>query len=241
METRNINIGVGKTITIQFAGHGFRFESGTSTTSDKYIIVKTSQGNSIAIKPGQAFRASDQNGDWTITANDQTAAITGRIAIYNADEDFQDSNVFTAISLDASLVNNVRVNNTVADPVNVISADSAMAYTNSYFTNWETIVNTGQVQIISAAANVNGVIVEYAEISSGCNAGMITGKAMLKADGALLLGLQVVTSNITTATSENVMLPKRIKIPAGTALTMETTKDSGSTIYGVVSVLYTVL
>ena len=223
------------------AGQGFRFESGTTTTADKYIVVTTESGNKIVMKPGQQFRVSDLNGNWTIKANDPTAAITGRIAVFSADEDFQDSNVFTAISLDASLVNNVRVNNTLADPVNVLAADSAMTYTNSYFTNWETIYNTGAQTILSGAANVNGVIVEFAEISAGCNAASIAGKAMLKAGGALLLGMQVAPSSVTTLSSETVMLTKRVKVPAGQALTMETTTQGGSLIYGVISVLYTVL
>jgi hypothetical protein len=182
MQANNINITPGNTQTLPCVGTGFWFESGTSSTTNPYIVVKPDTGAEIVLKPGQHFQdAAAPTGTWRIYALDPTAAITGRVIIGNGE--FGDSNISNTFKLDGTFTNSVNVNNTTAAPANVAivgvttatplpvvipgtvkTAQGAMTYTNS-FASQAVMSNNGVLNILPAASNVNGAILNQTLVS----------------------------------------------------------------------------
>ncbi|MFZ3288041.1 MAG: hypothetical protein WA191_14505 [Telluria sp.] len=229
MEAKDLQIAAGQSQTIQAAGSGFRFESGASTTADTYLRVKPESGNEMVVKPGQQFRLAQESGSWTLNANDATAALTGRVLIFGASENFEDSNTSNVVVLDGTFTNSVNVNNTVAErvpvtldttqtqPVSIANtvtvqgtvniAGATVEYTNS-FADASVAAVTAQV-IFTPAQNLNGAFVEFAQleiaVQVGTNAtfsGALIAKAgppASVADGDVLLAACMSMTSTATA------------------------------------------
>ena len=176
MQSNDLKILAGQTVTMPCQGTGFWFESGASTTTDAYIIVKPDTGAEFTLKPGQHVQdAANPVGTWRIAAHDPAAVITGRVIIGNGE--FGDSNTNNTFKLDGTFTNSVNVNNTTAQrvpvtldttqalkidsttPINV--AGTTVQYTNAFADYGSTGI--GAVQVFTAAANPNGAWIELAE------------------------------------------------------------------------------
>lgn len=269
MEAKDLKIAAGQSQTIQAAGSGFRFESGASTTADIYLRVKPESGSEMVIKPGQQFRLAESAGSWTLNANDAAAALTGRVLIFSASENFEDSNTSNVVVLDGTFTNSVNVNNTAAQrvpvtldttqtqPVSIAAAvtvqgtvnvaGTTVEYTNSFA---DSSVGAAAAQVIfTAAQNVSGCIVEFAQLeivmSVGTNntfSGALIAKAVAPtsvSDGDVLLAACMSMSAASTAgVTEQVILPVRIKVAAGKGLYW--TQTAGAQL-AIKTVLYTIL
>lgn len=105
MQSNKFNVPAAGAVSMPCSGSGFWYESGTSSTSNQYIIVKPSTGGTeMRLKPGQNVRGLPGQGFWTITAEDPTATITGYAII--GDGDFNDDNTANLVTINASAVLN---------------------------------------------------------------------------------------------------------------------------------------
>lgn len=105
MQSNKFAVPAGGAVSMPCSGSGFWYESGNSSTSNQYIIVKPSTGGTeMRLKPGQNVRGLTGQGFWTITAEDPTATITGYAII--GDGEFSDDNTNNLVTLNAgSIVN----------------------------------------------------------------------------------------------------------------------------------------
>jgi hypothetical protein len=91
MQSNKLSIAAGSAVIMPCTGSSFSYESGSSTTTNAYIIVKPGTGGAeIRLKPGQKVLDIGQQGTWVITAEDPTAIITGYVVI--GDGHFADDN-----------------------------------------------------------------------------------------------------------------------------------------------------
>ncbi len=263
MQSNNLKIAAGGTTTLQIPGTGFWFESGTSTTADTYIVVKPDTGAEFRLKPGQHVqdKSSGMVSVWRVSASDPGAVIDGKIIIGNGD--FGDSNVSNTFKLDGTFTNTVSVNNTPANrvpvsldttqnlPVTVVGAVTVVGGTVNYTNAWADAsgVNVTAQSIVTAAANVNGLYIEFAEMAlvpsvgnQGCVA-TILAKASNPGgptDGdVLFVGAAGCSSGTGVAPAVNVTLGQRIKVPAGKGLWLN--QSGGSFQSAAKTILYTLL
>lgn len=242
MQSRTINTNLaGASITIPCTGSGFWFESGTSTTSNSYIIVKPDTGAEFRIKPGQSVKDPKvQVSTWTVHAEDPAAIITGNIIIGNGD--FNDDNVSNTFKLDATFANTVNVTNTAAqrvpvslDPAQVLNIPGAIvAYTNSHISAGSSVTNTA-IQILAAAANVNGAILNKFElIASSSLAAAVTVLAKATAPGAIsdgdVLFGAVLQAGVPARIALNTAECGSVKVPAGKGIWYISNSADGATL-----------
>jgi hypothetical protein len=256
MQSINLNIAPGTTQIIPCVGNGIWFESGASTTSNPYVSVKPDTGAEFTLKPGQHCQdQSIQTGTWRITALDPTANITGRVIIGNGD--FGDSNVNNTFKLDGTFVNSVNVNNTTAQRVPVtldttqsiginnttanripVSLDTSqtlqlatntVAYNSAFTSTAGSSINTA-IQMLPAASNVNGAILNKFDIIVSSNTPFaVIAKATAPAnigDGDVLF---CADANAATATKYSLDISKdgQIKAQAGKGIWYISTAADG--------------
>jgi hypothetical protein len=228
------------------SGNLFVYESATvADGAETRIKVKPANGSTIILKPGQWFRNPDPVTDWAMESYNGNDVIDAVFVIGSGE--FGDANTLNKFKLDATFANNVNVTNTPAsrvpvtldtnqllklDPNNSISAAApVMAYSNAKSNI--TLSPGNPVNLITAAENVNGVIIEQFvhNLQSG---GTLIAKATAPNgpyDGDVLAGYAPLAGGIATAT-------QRIKVAAGKAVWLANLHAS-STYTG--NVLYTVL
>jgi hypothetical protein len=249
MQSNTLKIAVGQTVTMPCTGSGFWFESGTTTTTNPYIIVKPDSGAEFRLKPGQSVKdPAVQVGVWNIRAEDPLAVITGNVIIGNGD--FTDDNVANTIKLDASFANLVTVTNTTAARVPVTldtsqtlnTAASVMAYTNSYGSATSSVANTA-INMLAAGTNINGVVLNAFEvIGSAGTAGPVVVLAKATAPTSLtdgdVLFAGVMAGTAYSQVKMNITTDGQAKVPAGKGIWyMSLVADAASTR----SALFTVL
>lgn len=101
MQSNRLNITAGNTVTLPVTGNGFWYESGSSSTTNPYIIVKPSTGGAeIRLKPGQSVTRLQNQAFWLVTAEDPTAVITGYAII--GDGGFNDDNTANSVIANAT-------------------------------------------------------------------------------------------------------------------------------------------
>jgi hypothetical protein len=216
---------------LQVDGSAIYFESGTSSTTNTYVLVKTEDGSEFRLKPGQSIRLKKRSAKWYFSSEDGVSAINGKLII--GDGEFNDS--ANTVALDATFANLVTVQNGEANPIPF--ENTAMTYTGSYNATIATLVAAGSVTLVTAAANTHGIIVEYSQIQAS-TAGVAQNTLTRVLAGAdVLLASQIYG---TTPTSDT-KLPFRMRIAAGKALTVDCVSSGGSTTFGMVSVLWNVL
>lgn len=220
MQSYPINIGAGAAINVQIAGDNFVYESGTSTTAEKRIVIKPESGNEIVLRPGQQFRQTQESGAWTIRAYDAAAVITGVVIVGSGE--FYDSNTNQAVTLDASFANEVTVKNTGANPVPITAAGSLnvqenlIAVTGSWVQPGNTVANT-PMTIFTPAANANGAIVQSVV---GFVNGASTVSVIAKAGAAPTDPYQgmLIATKMTAGATVDLTMPQKVRIPAGWGL-----------------------
>ena len=245
MQANNINIAAGATQTLPCVGTGFWFESGTSSTSNSYIVVKPDTGAEIVLKPGQHFQdPAASTGTWRISALDPAATITGRVIIGNGE--FGDSNINNTFKLDGTFTNSVNVNNTTAAPANVSvvgvttatpfpvvipgvvnTSQGAMAYSNSFQSTAQS--NVAPIQILAPGANVNGAVLAQTLVSGvpGANITM-TFLAKATAPANITDGDVLDAITVGSAVINNFQNQSPIKVAAGKGIwVMANAIDSG--------------
>lgn len=245
-------------------GDLFVFESGAVTgTSDQRIAVKPGMGSEILLRPGQRVRvrADQRHTMWYVRANDPVGVVVGSVIIGSGD--FSDSNATVAagsmtinnstaqrvpVALDPALrvpvaldpVAAIQINNTTAqrvpvtlDPAQVLNTSGAvMAYQTSFNTTAE--INAG-LQIVSPAANVNGVIVNQWFIVGGPSGGPVAMLGKATAPTSYLDG--DVLDMVESTNGARFKMTNQFKVPAGKGLYLYGIASSTSNK----SVLYTVL
>lgn len=255
--------------TLPASGDLIVYESAvTPTSGESRIKVKPDNGGVVILRPGQWFRNPDKVTGWALESyngNDQIDAV-----FVIGFGEFGDANTLNKFTLDATLTNNVTVNNTVAQrvPVNLdltqrlpVALDpnvplniagQTVQYTNSFSDASIGVANTFTSTVIfTAAANVNGAYVEFAELSSSCTAAtqMVTVTLNAKAtapashtDGDVVM--THVNSSGNTVQLVNVVnqiLGARIKVPAGKGLYLIQTPGPVVPAQSLKTVLYTLL
>jgi hypothetical protein len=228
----------------------FVYESGlpTPTTGDTRIKIKPNTGAEIVLRPGQRFRlAPDSNAThWEVSALDPSVALVGYVIIGSGE--FDDANTLNKVTLDASGINNVYINNTPAQRVPV-SLDTTqtlnqsgiiLSYTNHVEMGSVAVAAGSTTQLISGASNANGMIVNRWLIDGGPAGGVVSlaGKnapGMATAyDGALLDLWTSAAANRQKSDLSQGML----KIPPGWGLWLWST-NAGT--FQSINVLYTLL
>ncbi len=159
-------------------GDYFVYES-ASTGVDTRIVVKPQNGGEMLLKPGQRFRIVDPVGVWSVRAFDGASTIVGVVVIGSGE--FEDSNVNTLLSLSSATITNTTANRvpvtldpaqtlpvsltgqsvSIAGTVNV--AGASVTYTHSFIDT--TVGAVTAVAVFTAAQNLNGTWIEFAEIS----------------------------------------------------------------------------
>jgi hypothetical protein len=241
MQSNSLNIQAGATVNMPCQGNGFWFESGTSSTSNLYIIVKPDSGAEFRLKPGQHVQDRDNTtGSWRIRAEDPTAVITGSVIIGSGD--FADNNTLNKVTLDATFANNVTVMNSTANRVPVALdpnatlqlASNIVAYTHKYAVAGGATATATAVNMLAAATNVNGAILNKFEAidSAGSTCSMaVVASAVAPtslADGDVLWSAIVGTG----------MNKHEIKVPAGKGIWLITDNNVSYTLR---DALFTVL
>ncbi|WP_219909703.1 phage head spike fiber domain-containing protein [Pseudoduganella armeniaca] len=205
------------------------------------IRVKPDTGGEIVLRPGQRYRTPERTTNWTIRPYG-AEPLEGWLIIGQGD--FDDANTKNSVKLDATFANVVTVANDTNSrvPITVMNDTSArvpvsldpnqliqqsapiMAYTNAK-SNINMPVNGTWIAVLTAAENVNGVILEQV---------MATQTYVLCAKASMPQGYydgDVLSSNAP------LMDTTRRKVPAGKGVWMQSA--NGTT--GTVNVLYTVL
>ncbi len=178
MQSQDLKVGAGNSTLVQVPGTGIWFESGASTTADAYIVVKPDTGAEITLKPGQHFQDPTHiSREWRITGHDPAAVITGRLIIGNGD--FGDSNISNTVSINnvignVPVVGTVTVGNTGANRVPIAINPTDTIKTQVMPMTYTTGINTAAavnvaVNIVTAAANVNGAILQQTLVSGQTN------------------------------------------------------------------------
>ncbi len=212
-----------------------------SAAGNQAIRIKPAQGGGgeIILMPGQSMRLPDDEkapSAWRISNYVNAETITGTVLI--GEGEFVDNNTNNTIKLDATFANQVKVTNdtTARVPIsfdpnqNINTSGSIMTYTNNAAIATGSTANVPTL-VISAATNVNGIIIE--QIINDCTvSNLFIAKATAPAskfDGDVVQALD--------GSKPNVPVVARQKIAAGKALYIWQT--SVSAITG--QVLFTVL
>lgn len=216
--------------SIPAAADLFVYESGVVTpdTGDARIIVKADSGSEITLRPGQRFRLVGQQTNWAIRAYDPSVSIVAQVIIGSGE--FDDANTLNTFKLDGGFANSVTVTNTTGqrvpvaiDPNAVLNTGLIVAYTDSFSTVYTNSTNTGGgvVQMLAAARNVNGAVMNRFEIES-TTAG-ISGFATVLAkatapisefDGVVLFR-KILVSGAAVRVSQDVSRDGMVKVPPG--------------------------
>jgi hypothetical protein len=267
MQSLNFAVSVGGAALILCPGTGIWYESGTSTTSNTYIVAKPNGGGTeVTLKPGQHFQdAQNPAQQWTVTALDPTAGITGRLVIGNGD--FGDSNgqftmggtgnvnvanlpaapvpiaagtgvtlpVSIAGTLPVSMAAGVAVSNLPAAPVpiaagtgvtlpvsiaaTVTTTQAPMTYTNSFESFG---IMAGAQNIVTAASNVNGAILNQTLVSTTATSIANTFAFLAKATAPTSLtdGDVLDVISVAATTVNNFQNQSPIKVAAGKGIWM---------------------
>lgn len=214
MQTHPLNLTAAAPATsINISGRAFRYLSGTSA-GDSRIIVKPENGNEMELKPGQGFKLGGEVGRWFVKSVDGASEITGTLNIGSGE--FEDNNVLLSgtVSTNATVVNQPTVNLAAGSKVQ----EEIIAYTGSYAGRSNAAINTAVV-IVTAAANVNGITVNFAGIEdrpAGEDSSFLAKEGAVPAsphDGDILLFSKGVASPTLIQ-----KMQEKIKIPAGRGL-----------------------
>ncbi|MFZ6639206.1 hypothetical protein ACO0LL_05650 [Undibacterium sp. TC4M20W] len=201
---------------LQVSGFAFYYVNGTSA-GNSTITIKPERGEDFDLKPGQWMRLPVNVGTWYIGSKDGTSTITGQFII--GDGVFGDSNIFSTTVIAPG--QSVGINNIP----HVI--DRPEAITGSYADTSPQTANTN-LQIVAAAANVNGVIVHNAQlIWTGSGRQSFIAKATAPTaifDGTVILSQDTVGAAGTYG-ARDVYLQNAILVPAGQAIWYRTVGD----------------
>jgi hypothetical protein len=229
--------------------------------------IRVRQGNGggeIILMPGQSLRLPNDAkapATWRVSNYKQAEVITGTLLV--GEGEFHDSNIANTFKLDATFANTVKVTNDTAnripvsfDPNQVLNVGQNVNYTNSFLDT--TIGALGAFSVLpvfTAAANVNGAYIEFAEIATSC-AGLGGGATItlcIKAvapttemDGAVaMIHVNNGSTNGGSSSSSNInqVLGVRVKVPAGMGLYLCSRNNMGASVPVVANktVLYTLL
>lgn len=239
MQTYNFSLAAAASRNIPATGDLIVYESGTAAgAGDAHITIKPDFGDEIVLKPGQGVRFKQTATAFFIKVTDGASSVAGALVI--GDGEFFDSNTNNKFTLDASFANNVTVMNTASNPVQITAA--SMAYTNSYASTAASVANTA-IQMLAAATNVNGVVLNKFDIGGSATAG--TGIVVLAkstapanvADGDVLFsGMQIAGGPLQL--SLDIAKMGQPKVAAGKAIWYMSTAADGCTIR---DALFTVL
>lgn len=217
-------------LAYQAQGDLFVYESGVEAAAgDTRIIVKPDSRGEITLRPGQRFRLApgERATSWAVRTFDPAATLTGAIII-GAGE-FDDANTLNKFTLDATFANSVKVTNTTAERVPVtldtnqlVKLDPAsslnttapfMAYT-AFKTN-VTAPLSSFTAMITAAENVNGVIIEQMTFQGSSGVASVLVKATTPGNGAD--GARLVAKMVPSAATPP-QFNQRMKVAAGQAV-----------------------
>jgi hypothetical protein len=212
-------------IPIGVQGDLFVYESGDAGAGDSRICVKPENGAEIILKPGQRFRIKGTAQRWNVSLKDATSNLTANIII--GEGEFDDANTLNKFTLDATLTNNVTVDNTPANRVPV-SLDTSqilnvagdiVSYTHKY-SSITTAPSGTAVNLLPAATNINGAVLNKFEVIAGSASGIIVVVLANANTPANLTDGDVLWSGFTasaTMTRFELDIAKngQIKVPAG--------------------------
>lgn len=237
------------------SGNLFVYESATvAANAETRIKVKPDNGGVMVLKPGQWFRNPDDVTGWALESFNGNDVIDAVFVIGFGE--FGDANTLNKFTLDASLTNAVTVTNTVANRVPVTLdttqllqiAGQTVQYTNSFVD--ATTAAVAATPIFTAAANVNGAYIEFAEVcivSTTPSAGEVVtllAKATAPAnatDGDALMVVAAGNTGTAQPVNINQVLGQRIKIAAGKGLYLNQQVGAAVADRCVKTVLYTLL
>lgn len=253
MDYQNISLAATqKTNRFSIVGDGFWYiDAAAADGVDTRIKVTPEGGSTVVLKPGQHFRLEAPCASWVIASMTGAEVFTGNIIIGKGD--FGDSNINNKFVLDASFANEVTVVNTAGSPVpvslaggelevkndagNPLNTIDLMKYTSSFSS---AATSQGPIQVVSAAANVNGCDV-WKFSTSGALGGTSDMVLLAKAtaptgylDGDLISVVQITASQAIKSDKP------ALRVPAGKGLWIYCAGDStGNQVTK--NVLYTLL
>lgn len=218
-----------------------------AAAGNQALKIKPAQGGGgeIILMPGQSIRLPDSDKApvaWRISNYKNAEVITGTVLV--GEGEFVDNNTLNQVKLDATFANQVTVTNPTNNRVNVAldpnvilnTAQNIMQYTGSFESAAAT---TAAVQIVSAAANVNGVDVKQLVIvGNAVSAGNMALVAKASAPATIIDGDMIDAVALTGAAQFN-KLTTNVRVPAGKGVYLLSTGDSGTQLNK--SVLYSIL
>lgn len=223
---------------------GIWYESGTSALETR-IVVTPESGNKIELKPGQRVKLTNTVRQWTVESLNPAATISGKLLIGSGE--FEDNS--SLVTLDASFANNVTVMN-ASIPVTISGGDVEIKndignpiQTSITNTPAVTISGTATVQenliaasgigshtnktgsfvttFVTAAANVNGIIV-HAASGSFVTPNQAASVSLIAKNGGSPANIDDGTTLIAGAagvsSAGQFALPTKIRLPAGYSL-----------------------
>ncbi|MDP1978045.1 hypothetical protein [Undibacterium sp.] len=228
MNDYSINLTASKPQQILFAeATGIWFVSGTSSTSENRVKVKFSNSDEFALKPGQSVIGLPKTGMVSITSYDGSSVIDGFIKLGTGR--FEDSNIQSTTT--------IAPGQTVGISGNVNVTNKLPAMTAGWAQTGALTAGTA-VQIVSAAANVNGIVVHAAQVQHTGN-GRQSFLAKATAPATAIDGIVILSHDYVGAASQyDLVLGTNVTIPAGMGLYYFPTGDPNGRFR---SISYTVL
>lgn len=214
--------------------------------NEKIFVQAMGTGEAVPLMPGQSFRIDDSDKrptGWRITNANRNETITGQVLI--GDGEFRDSNIKNTVKLDltsanqvtvqnasltTTVTNEVEVKNDAGNPLNVAVAGTPAVTISGTATVQENLIavnggvthaniNSGfATTVFTAAANVNGAIIQSAQ-GSFTNHAAVSGVVMIAkaaGDPANITDGMMIAGGILGANKDGVFeLRQKIRIPAG--------------------------
>lgn len=218
-----------------------------SAAGNQAIIVQAGgTGDSIVLMPGQSIRLDGGDkipGSWRVSNHKRNEVITGQILIGSGE--FRDSNILNTVKLDltaanqvtvqnasiaTTVSNEVEVKNDAGNPLNISVVGTPAVSISGTATVQENILaitgggtstavfQNAVTQILSAGANVNGVIIQSAQ-GAFSNGGAGSGLAVLIKSGSFPAhigdGITIAGAQVSSNQMGNFNMANKIRIPAG--------------------------
>jgi hypothetical protein len=193
-------------------GDGIWYVDATpAVADDTRIKVTPAGGSTIVLKAGQSFRTENKISTWTITSMTGAEVFTGNIIIGNGD--FEDNNATINGTVSTSIANQPTVNLAAGSKVQ----EEILEYSAVWSVKGLATAGTAE-QIVTAAANVSGIMVYSAVLQnsgSGVNTAFI---AKAGAAPAAITEGDLLAVNDSTTPGTLTKNEKTIRIPAGKGL-----------------------
>lgn len=192
--------------TMQVQGNAFYYVNATSAGSTT-LTIKPERGEDFDLKPGQWVRLPENVGTWYIGSKDGASVITGQIII--GDGLFGDSNIFSTTVIAPGQTVGITGNVNVTNKLPAMTAGWAQT---------GALTAGVAVQIVSAAANVNGIVVHAAQVQHTGN-GRQSFLAKATAPASAIDGIVILSHDYVGAASQyDLVLGTSVTIPAGMGL-----------------------